>query len=268
MDKKNLTENEILDWFKIREAELKCIYRNVQKQLRDGVEGKLWVSYVRGYPRFYICDSKKGKHYSKKENSSLHKNLSQKEYCEQIEKLLKHKLDILNTFLKDYPPMDEKEIYEQFTSPKKEFIEPLLDSDNLYLKKWLEVQYESKQFLPDDPVHFTSRNIRVRSKSEVLIADELDAKGIPFRYEFPIKSNGVVLHPDFYCLDIIHHRELIWEHFGLMDNEQYVSEMIQKLYKYASLGFFPGKNLIMTFENAKFPLNKQLIKQNIEIYFS
>ena len=96
------------------------------------------------------------------------------------------------------------------------------DYDQHYAAQWLKVQYQGLSFTPDAPEYQTALGERVRSKSEVIIADALSRHQIPNRYEYPLKlSKGQqthIIYPDFLCLNIHTRREYIWEHFGMMDD--------------------------------------------------
>ena len=121
--------------------------------------------------------------------------------------------------------------------------------------------------IENDTGFYTECGIRVRSKSELLIANMLEQKGIPYRYEFPLylKKTGNV-RPDFLCLNIRTRKEFIWEHFGMMDNIAYANKNISKVQNYEQNGFFPGKNFIMTFETSQCPISSKVIRMTINEY--
>jgi hypothetical protein len=97
---------------------------------------------------------------------------------------------------------------------------------------------------------FTTNGERVRSKSEVLIADTLKRFGIPYRYEYPLRlKSGITVHPDFLCLNIRTHQEFYWEHFGLMDEPDYLERTLAKIKDYAESDILPGKNFLFTMES-------------------
>ena len=107
----------------------------------------------------------------------------------------------------------------------------------------------------------------MRSKSEVLIANTLKKKGIPYRYECPLKlKQGEVFYPDFTILDIKERKEIYWEHFGLMDEHDYRERSFSKIAKYEANGMFMGDRLIFTFETARQPLGTTTIERLIDKY--
>lgn len=67
-------------------------------------------------------------------------------------------------------------------------------------------------------------------------------------------KNGVCVHPDFLCLNVRTRKEIVWEHFGLMDELDYVGGFVLKMRTYSKNGFIMGDNLIFTMENKKMPL--------------
>ncbi|MBQ9321830.1 MAG: hypothetical protein IJ239_05705, partial [Eubacterium sp.] len=72
----------------------------------------------------------------------------------------------------------------------------------MYIRNWLDIQYPKKGFSEEGPEFYTSKGERVRSKSEVIIADTLARMGVPYRYEFPIRFSGTgTFHPDFTVLN-------------------------------------------------------------------
>ena len=58
-----------------------------------------------------------------------------------------------------------------------------------------------------------------------------------------------------------------WEHFGMMDDEEYIKKACSKLQVYALNGIVPSVNLIMTFETSENPLGAEEVMELIEKYF-
>ena len=49
--------------------------------------------------------------------------------------------------------------------------------------------------------------------------------------------------------------EIYLEHFGLLDDEEYLYKNLQKMDEYRDNGIYPGKNLIFTYETGENPLD-------------
>ena len=78
-----------------------------------------------------------------------------------------------------------------------------------------------------------------------MIAETLYKNKIPYRYEWPLSlknenKSTVIFHPDFYCFNVNTRKEYVWEHFGKLDEEKYLLEVVKKL------------NLYLMKENLKF----------------
>lgn len=121
---------------------------------------------------------------------------------------------------------------------RRALITPVTLTDEQYAARWQEVFWTGRSFAPDAPLLYTANKERVRSKSEIIIADTLFRYNVPYRYEFPLtlrRSNtaatgntatsghhtSITLYPDFLCLNTRTRQEFFWEHFGLMDEPVY-----------------------------------------------
>lgn len=113
---------------------------------------------------------------------------------------------------------------------------------------WAGAPYKRSGFMPANLKYVTKSGIRVRSKSERIIADLLTELGIPFRYEAELVIDGKTYYPDFVilCED---GTIIIWEHFGMTDDREYFYKMCRKLEDYRRAGYCTHTNLICTYED-------------------
>ena len=110
-------------------------------------------------------------------------------------------------------------------------------------------------------IHHTLSEYMVRSKSEVIIANILFDKKIPFKYEVPLyASDGTFYIPDFTIT--WNGEQWYWEHLGLLDKEDYINHWQTKKEWYEK--HFPGR-LITTTESTT--LSKDVI-DIIDHYFT
>jgi len=94
-------------------------------------------------------------------------------------------------------------------------------------------------------------DVAVRSKSEVIIANMLFERGIPFKYEQPLFApDGTFYLPDFTIT--WRGTDYYWEHIGLVHREEYREHWKKKRAWYER--FFKGR-LIVTEEGGD--LSKQ-----------
>ena len=115
---------------------------------------------------------------------------------------------------------------------------------------------------------YTNKGERVRSKSEKIIADMLNRYEIPYRYEYPIYLRRLgQIYPDFTVLDVKKRKQIYWEHFGMMDNNDYCEKALRKLDIYMKNDILIGDTLIFTHETSKHPLETAVIDKLIHKYF-
>lgn len=115
-----------------------------------------------------------------------------------------------------------KKIYETAPDVRKELIIPAELPDELYAQQWQSMPFRLNEIGENVPEHYSNKGERVRSKSEVMIADALAQAGLPYRYECPLMLGTAVVHPDFTILRREDRKELFWEHLGRMDDVGYV----------------------------------------------
>ena len=164
-----------------------------------------------------------------------------------------------------------EEIYKGYGLERQGLIEPVRYPDMQYAEAWKAVPYESMgfEFSMDTAEYYSGEGIRVRSKSELIIANMLEKNRIPYRYEYPLKlGKKELMRPDFTCLNLRTRKEYIWEHFGMMDNIAYANKNVAKIQEYARNGYVQGKNLIMSFESSQHALSSAVVAQLIGEYLN
>ena len=105
-----------------------------------------------------------------------------------------------------------------------------------------------KKWRPDGLIYLTESGIHVRSKSELIIANALSTNNIPFHYEAALVLGGICKYPDFTINRPSDGKLFLWEHLGLMEQDEYRRTANEKMALYARYGFYPFDNLIFTYE--------------------
>ncbi|OPY56983.1 MAG: ATP-dependent RecD-like DNA helicase [Pelotomaculum sp. PtaU1.Bin035] len=109
-------------------------------------------------------------------------------------------------------------------------------------------------------IHSTLAKYMVRSKSEVIIANMLFERGIPFKYEVPLFApDGTFYLPDFTIT--WHGEDWYWEHLGLIEQEEYRNHWETKRQWYDNN--FPGR-LVTTEDSGNLSISA---RETIEKYF-
>ena len=95
-------------------------------------------------------------------------------------------------------------------------------------------------------IHGTAqKGLFVRSKSEVVIVNQLVNAGIEFEYEELLEENGHRCIPDF-SFETPGGDRIIWEHLGMLGVPEYKASWERKLEFYESIGYILGENLFTT----------------------
>lgn len=273
MNKSNIFEvlpqDNLLSTAAKRLSLLKGILKNAEKRLQKAPEGHLRLSRNKRWFQFYHITEKGDNNgtYLKKKQARLIAELAQKAFDSRSLKSIKMQIRGLQKVIKTEVTLQrELDKLIKITELNGLFTKlPLRLSDAQYIALWKAVPYRTKGILPEEQRHFSSAGLAVRSKSEELIANALDAHGIPFRYEAPVKVEGT-WHPDFFCLNVRTRQELIWEHFGMMDDGQYLSNTLGKLKAYQTHGLLLGRDFIFSWETKAAPLSSADVEELIKAY--
>lgn len=252
-----------------REKYLTCLKEEKKKALLSAPEGHLRIGGRKNKVQYYHRNSSSDPNgtYIKEKDSQTAKELAQKEYDKKVLRAAENELSAIKKYQASFQNINVEQIYEQLREERQKLVRPVRETDAQYVSKWMSVTYQGKKFVESIPEYYTARGERVRSKSEVIIADMLEREGIPYRYEYLIQLKGIgKVHPDFTVLNVRQRKELYWEHFGRMDDETYTEYAIQKIRAYEQNGIFPGEKLILTYETSKNPLNQKQILMLIQHY--
>ena len=159
--------------------------------------------------------------------------------------------------------------YSSLNPGIKRLISPINVDDRSFAEIWSAESYDGLKFEEyDNSQFFSYKGERMRSKSEVLIANALLNKGIPYKYEYPLQlSNGKIKYPDFTILNLRERKIKYWEHLGKMGDVDYISYNLKKLEEYKNEGIVLGDNLIITMESGSMPLSTRNIDKIIECLF-
>ena len=233
--------------------------------------GSLRVSRDGNAFKYYQLKNKGDRNgeYLRKDNMDTIIALAQKGYNEKALELAENELKYLWAFINKYPSKNADHLYDSLSEGRKALVKPVWQPDEEYVRQWLSQEYNRLGFSPHDTSEFiTNAGIRVRSKSEVLIANTLEKFNIPFLIELPYYLDGAGwVNPDFSILVVRERRVKIWEHHGMLDDRDYrENNFLKKNAAYLSNGFFPGDNLIQTFESQKTPLSIPVIELIIRKY--
>ena len=150
----------------------------------------------------------------------------------------------------------------QNDSAYRQLILPYLANKYANLLDWYNGPFKQNKEHPEGLQFPVKLGYKVRSKSEVLIADRLYEEGILFHYEELRPEFGDNVSPDCY-IPIMPSERYVWEHFGAMDKENYFNRNRGKILDYLDHRWLPGINMITTYETKKQPLSEEMVDHKI-----
>ncbi len=258
---------ELREQLERRRRYLLQIEKEKEKALMKAPTGTLRVMKQGEAMRYYVRKESNSKEviYLAKDKKKEAIELAQKDYDQKVLRAINNELQAIDKYLHYCPMVKAEQVYETLHNGKQDLVIPIRLSDEEYVRSWEAVQYEGKSFDEGMPEYYTLKGERVRSKSEVIIADMLYQMGIPYHYEYPLYLKGLgEIYPDFTVLNIKKRKEIYWEHFGRMDDSEYAEKAVKKMNCYRLSGYYEGENTLYTYETTKQPLNQKVIRSLIE----
>lgn len=261
--------NNLLEALDIRENTLDAVIGKLSRSRKKVPDGRVRICARKGRTQYYLLDDQNRKigTYIKRKDEAIAYAIAQNEYNQQVLAFALEEKKRIIRFRKGIQSKQFEDIYPNMCENRKMIITPVVLPDDEYVKKWLSVEYEGLPFNNKSPEFFSKRGERMRSKSEVIIADMLDRYNVPYLYEFPIELAGIgIVHPDFRILNVRRRKEIIWEHFGMMDDRDYRDDKMVEIEKYNLSGYFEGDNFIFTMESSRKPLSTKHVELLIRHY--
>lgn len=244
---------------------LDAIIQMMERNLKGAPTGTLLITKKGKYPQYFLAGTGRSKSYISKENFDLIKQLAQQNYDSEVLKAAKEEKALLEKLLKNYPSVTAEEYYETMPELKRQLVKPIRPTDEEYIAKWEEAEFEQKESTDSEYRFVTNKGERVRSKSEKMIADRLFMRGMPYRYEAKLEfKNGTVIHPDFTLLDMKKRREVYLEHFGMMDDSGYSANAIRRIRTYEHNGILLGDKLLVSMETSRVPIDMGAVDKIID----
>ena len=240
---------------------------NIEKKLKALPTGWINIRHQNGKAYYYYANAKFKERFLTKKDKELIKQLLQKRYLKEVLKAAKNELSVLSKMLNTYPANLPEEMFEKLPQELRSGVEPIILGDEQDAREWMEEPYVGKPFKDDAPVYMTIKGERVRSKSEVMLADRLFFRGVPYKYECPIMIDGIVIHPDFSMKRMSDNKVIYHEHCGKMDDPDYYSDLVERINLYNQAGIMQGDRLTFSFETSDKPLDIRVIDRLIDEFF-
>lgn len=184
-------------------------------------ENKLLLVKNGSYVKWCESDGSSSRYISKKERFLAEQLALKKLYLIQLDELMA-KQQLLDKILADYIEMNSCSTSQLIDSDcYQELLAPFFDSHPDTISQWLDSEYPKNASHPENLIHNTVKGHKVRSKSEVIIANALYQNKIPYIYERGLYLDEILFFPDFTIMHPETFQIYYWEHFGMIDNTSY-----------------------------------------------
>ncbi len=238
-----------------------------QQNLRvyNNKRGTYYASYRRN-------NGKPAVKYLGKQAHPMVQAIQQRYYYDHAAANLESNLKEMNRLAARYKPIDPNRLRERF--PKAyQFDAPVIFklAGTIDERDWAKAaqqgDYCASESHPEHLTQIAADGHYVRSKSEVIITNILLSYDLPIRHEEEGIFGGMTIAPDFTVYSEKLHREIIWEHFGLMNDPRYRNTYQRKMAAFAAAGYYPYFNLITTFDDAGGNIDSRLIEKLVQEFF-
>lgn len=234
-------------------------------ELEHAPDGTLLHQVKRGQSQFLHSFYSDGKRVRRGVNrdTNLIRALAKKEFNRKAYEIINHNVTAVSDALDAQIPFDTDSILKSMSKaysllPEDYFFErdKLIIADGLddelvakikRHEEWWKKPYKEYWGFPEYKTRTTSRGEKVRSISEMLIAEALYKYSIPFHYEEELYAGGKTYAPDF-TFEGADYNNFYLDYFGMMYNAKYAKRNLLKLEDYYDIGLIPGGNLIVAFD--------------------
>lgn len=179
--------------------------------------------------------------------------------------LLKQRIDADAYFLNNWVLYDPVQIFGSMAIAYDKvegynvFLQGDLDPDN-----WAETNYTRNTCMFTSE-HYTEHNVQVRSKAEAMIGTQLERRGWSYICEPKMSFGTETKCPDFAVMMPRTRKIVFLEHFGRMDDIDYVKDTMNKLVLYSLHGLRLGDNFFFTWEMKDKPLTIPQINATLDL---
>ena len=237
---------------------------SLQRQL---LEGDLICAKNETRYKWYLSNQGKSQYLARKE-LELAEKLALKKYYESKHKDLQCELEACEAYVCVAASTEADRAEQILLHPEYErLLAGEFASRSKELEEWRNADYERCQNYPEKLLIKGTQGKMLRSKSEAMIDRVLFAEGIPFRYEEKIVLGGTILYPDFTIRHPKTGEFFYWEHFGMMDNAEYINHACKKFKIYCENGIIPSVSLILSYETQEHPFSINEAERIVTQYF-
>lgn len=260
-----IEKNQLQETVKKELKELQELEKKLKKRLQKSPEGNLHIMKKKKSIQYYHYKNGKRK-YIPKAKRKIAQDLQQKAHDEETLHIVQNRIKNILLLMDSYAEPIYN-VFENLVPERKCLISPLYETDEEFIERWRSMHPGQQNGYEYDKVLFTDNDEPVRSKSEKMIADLFNKYNIPYIYEPRLTlTNGKIIFPDFFVLNVRTRTMYIFEHFGMMGDETYSGKNINKINEYVKNGYHIGGRLLCSFENDSNLVDLKMVECLIKTY--
>lgn len=255
---------------KLEKKALEALLKNTKQYPRKTL---LCCTSGKNSMKFYYKDpGGKRRIYIRRSEHELLRNITYGAVLSESIKIIRKNINAIENLINTYKPYAYDDILKELPKAYQqasEFLETSAPPPETVIQS-------ENPYHPEDLKHTASNGLRVRSKNELIITEELSAFSLNYRYEMALKlienivnpdgtvySRTVTKYPDF-TIFLKDGSVVYWEHSGKFDKEDYRYDQFNKFKLYYDNGIYPPKNLIITMDDGDKPLDIMAIRRIIQ----
>lgn len=256
-------------------------YRLSRKLSRHGgsaADGRLTCSVKKGnkyYAEVWVENGEKKTRYLGREDNQEVLAIKEKHFLKKALSVLGERIQLIESGTEKLRMVDFREINESLPKVYRMTPEQLKDIAGPDAEeKWYRRALREKEIIDkrhgiiysSGKVHTAKDGTRMRSKSEVSIANELINREIPYIYEMPVKVGNIWMHPDIMFYSFSRMKPMIWEHAGMLGDSKYMEDFARKTDTYIKGGLVPCVDIIFSFDKVNGWIDSRQIDAIIDEY--
>lgn len=219
---------------------------------------------------YYQRQTPEGRKYLGTGENEIVKSIKKAKYISCELDMINADIKLLTKLLKDYRMISDEAIDRQLPKVYRlqslDYYENLPDAGKEWMRRKEAEKAEYGPWHPEGLIHTVSNGIKVRTKSEMAIAEILLRNGIPFVYELPhVLKNGKIVHTDFTILSTIDYKtEILLEHEGSMADPGYRDKHAWRVENYYLSGYVPNVNIFFTYDGMNGSVDGESIQRIVD----
>jgi len=246
----------------------KQLRRKYMAVMRKLPEGKLTVSVVKG-GLYYYSGTGKNRVYVGTGDRKQIKDIQKRRLLEETIKRIDQNMLLMEAFLEKYQSTELETVVKDLPKAYRMASAVQVHSEVfINAKKWEAKTYQKSTRNEADLRHKTQKGDLVRSKSEVIIANILYGRNIPYHYEEIVSINGVTMAPDFKIAVVSENRFKFLEHCGMISDAEYRESFLWKLRNYIEDGYVPWRDVFFTFDDLEGSIDTLTIYKIIDQFLA